>query len=121
MKKIAFILIACCCLSAIAAAQKKPLLNNYDEVVARAKVELDSMTQTGTPFQVEAARRGLQGEYVMDITIHEKGQIQSVFMVNSNADNAAMQNKVKDYIRTIVFGFKVPRGTSFKFRYTFLF
>lgn len=120
MKRITVILLAFC-LSWPLVAQKKPLLNNYDEVVARAKSELDSMLQTGASLQLEAAKRGLQGEYVIDITIHEKGQIQSIFMVNSNADNAAMQNRVKDFVRTIVFGFKVPKGTNFKFRYTFLF
>lgn len=102
-------------------AQKKPLLSNYDEVVAAAKAELDSAFQTGKPLQVEAAKRGLQGEYVMDITVFDKGKIQSVFMVNSNADNAPMQNRVKDFVRTIEFGFKVPKGTNYKFRYTFQF
>lgn len=101
--------------------QKKPLLSNYDEIVNRAKAELDSMFQTGAPLQVEAAKRGLQGEYVMDITVFDKGKIQSVFMVSSNAVDVSMQNRVKDFIRTIEFGFKVPKSTNFKFRYTFLF
>ncbi|MBL7848176.1 MAG: hypothetical protein JNL40_11950 [Cyclobacteriaceae bacterium] len=104
-----------------APAQKKPLLSNYDEVVNRAKIELDSLFQTGAALQVEAAKRGLQGEYVMDITVFDKGKIQSVFMVSSNAVDVSMQNRVKDFIRTIEFGFKVPKSTNFKFRYTFLF
>jgi hypothetical protein len=121
MKVFALLLVAFCIISTSTSAQKKPLLNNYDEVVARAKAELDSMLQTGARLQVEAAKRGLQGEYIMDLTIYDKGQIQSVFMVNSNADNAPMQNRVKDFVRSITFGFKVPKGTNYKIRYTFQF
>ncbi len=102
-------------------AQKKPLLSNYDEVVARATSELDSLFKTGAPLQVEAAKRGLIGEYVMDITLFDKGKVQSVFMVSSTAVDVPMQNRVKDFIRTLEFGFKVPKSTNFKFRYTFQF
>lgn len=120
MMRLTTILLVCLCASAVS-AQKKPLLNNYEEVTARAKKELDSLFQTGAPLQVEAAKRGLLGEYVIDITIFDKGKVQSVFMVNSNADNVPMQNRVKDFVRTIEFDFKVPKGTNYKLRYTFLF
>ena len=101
--------------------QKKPLISNYEEVVARAKTELDSLFKTGMPLPLEAARRGLQGAYVIDVTVHDKGQVRSVFVVSSNAVNVEMQNRVKDFIRAIEFGFKVPKSTTYKFRYTFLF
>lgn len=102
-------------------AQKKQLLSNYDEVVAMARRELDSLFQPGAPLRVQAAKRGLVGEYVVDITLFDKGKVQSVFMVSGSMADVTMQNRVKDFIRTFEFGFKVPKSTNFKFRYTFQF
>lgn len=122
MKAVALLILLLTTGSAVEClAQKKPLISNYDEVVARAKAELDSMFQTGAPGQLEAAKRGLIGEYVMDITLFDKGKVQSVFMVSSTAVDVPMQNRVKDFVRTLEFNFKVPKSTNFKFRYTFQF
>lgn len=101
--------------------QKKKLLQEYDQVVAQAKAELDSLMMPGTAFLQQAAKQNIKGEYILDITVHDKGQVLSVFMVSSDADDVKMQNRAKDLVRTIVFGFKVPRDKTYKFQYTFQF
>ncbi|MBL7930133.1 MAG: hypothetical protein JNL47_11765 [Bacteroidia bacterium] len=101
--------------------QKKKLLQEYDHVVSQAKAELDSLMAPGTVFLQQAAKQNIKGEYILDITVHDKGQVLSVFMVSSDADDIKMQNRAKDLVRTIVFGFKVPRDKSYKFQYTFQF
>ncbi len=121
MKTAYIILFFLLCSSHCAFAQKKVLLTNYEEVVTRAKIELDSLFKTGEPLQIESAKRGLVGEYVVDLTLYDKGKVQSIFMVSSNAADVTMQNRVKDFLRTLEFSFKVPKSTNFKVRYTFHF
>ncbi len=101
--------------------QKKNLLQEYDHVVSQAKAELDSLMTPGTAFLQQAAKQNIKGEYILDITVHDKGRVLSVFMVSSDADDIKMQNRAKDLIRTIEFGFKVPRDKTYKFQYTFQF
>lgn len=101
--------------------QKKKLLQEYDHVVSQAKAELDSLMTPGTAFLQQAAKQNIKGEYILDITVHDKGQVLSVFMVSSDADDIKMQNRAKDLVRAIVFGFKVPRDKTYKFQYTFQF
>lgn len=101
--------------------QKKKLIQEYDQVVAQAKAELDSLMAPGSGFLQQAAKQNIKGEYILDITVYDKGQVLSVFMVSSDADDIKMQNRAKDLVRTIVFGFKVPRDKTYKFQYTFQF
>lgn len=113
-----WIIIAFCALPGLA---QKPLISHEEDIIKRAQAELDSLFKTGGPLQVEAAKLGLAGEYVMDITVFDKGKVQSIFVVSSNAINAEMQNRVKDFIRTVEFAFKIPKSTNCKVRYTFQF
>lgn len=108
-------------LGPLSVSAQKPLISHQEEIIKRARTELDSLFKTGGHMQVEAAKRGLAGEYVMDITVFDKGKVQSIFVVSSNAINAEMQNRVKDFIRTVEFGFKIPKSTNCKVRYTFRF
>lgn len=100
---------------------QRNLISDYDKVIAEAKSELDSLMMQHGVLQLEAAKRNLKGEYIIDITIHEKGQVLSVFMVSSDADNVKMQNAVKDLVRGVTFAFKMPKGKNYKFQYTFNF
>ena len=102
-------------------SQKKILIQEYDKVIASAKSELDNMLKNGGALQLEAAKLNLKGEFVIDMTIHDKGKVQSVFMVSSDAGDVKMQNAVKDLVRRIEFNFKVPKDKAYKFQYTFNF
>ena len=99
---------------------EKPLLQDYSEVMAKARAELDSSMQTGV-LKEFGVKHKIKGEYTMDITIHEKGKVLTVFTVSNNSDNLKMQTGLKDFVRTLEFNFKMPKGKLYKFQYTFLF
>jgi TonB family protein len=103
------------------AMAQKPLIQEKDEVIKTAKAELDKLMQPGTSLREDAAKRKIKGEFIVDISIHKKGNILSVYMVSSDADDIPMQNRAKDLIKTIEFGFKMPKGKIYKFQYTFTF
>ena len=101
-------------------AQKKLILE-YEAVVAAAKAELDTMMQPGGALQLESVKLNIKGEYVIDLTIYDKGKVLSVFMVSSDAGEIKMQNAAKDLIRRAVFNFKMPKDKTYKLQYTFNF
>lgn len=100
---------------------QKRLIQEYNQVVEAAKAELDSMMKQAGSLQTEAKEVNVKGEYILDVTIHEKGKVLSVYMVSSDADDVKMQNRAKDLVRRVEFGFKVPKGKTYKFQYTFSF
>jgi hypothetical protein len=102
-----------------AAAQRK-LIQDHDEIVAKAKSELDSSMFSGA-LKKFALENKITGEYTMDITIHEKGKVLTVFAVSDSSVDVKMQNKLKDFIRTLEFSFKMPAGKPYKFQYIFHF
>lgn len=118
MKKINVLFILLLVFS-ITKAQK-PFIQNYDEVVAKATSELDSSMQSGA-LKEFAVKRGIKGEYIMDITIHERGKVLTVYAVSNDTDDLKMQNRLKDFIRTMEFAFKVTKNKNYKFQYTFHF
>lgn len=118
MKKLlVFISIIFLCLVAFA---ERPLITNYNEFAAKAKTELDSSMKSGVLFEF-GVKHAIKGEYIMDITVHEKGKVLTVFAVSNDSDNLSMQNKLKDFVRTIEFSFKLPKGKPYKIQYTFHF
>ncbi len=116
-KNWCIVLIFTCSLSVHA---EKPLIQNFDEVVARAKAELDSSMQTGA-LKEYAVKSKIKGEYILDITIHERGKVLTVFAVSNDSDNLKMQTGLKDFLRTLEFNFKMTKGKMYKFQYTFHF
>ena len=112
---LCFLLPACLATN----AQKKSLLE-YDEVVAEAKAELDSSMHVGD-FKEFAVKNNIKGEYIMDITIHEKGKVLTVFAVSNDSDDLKTQTRVKDFLRMFTFAIKLPKGKMYKFQYTFNF
>jgi hypothetical protein len=117
VKYLAFVLLLFTCVSAY--AQKKQLYL-YEEVVAEAKLELDSSMKYGE-LKEWATKNNVKGEFTLDITIHEKGKVLSVFAVSSDTDDLKLQNFVKDRIRLLQFNIKMPKKKAYKFQYTFNF
>src|SRR5436190_1866955 len=95
------------------ARAEKPLIQDYAQVVAKAKSELDSSMQTGA-LKEFAVKSKIKGEYIMDITIHERGKVLTVFAVSNDSDNLKMQTALKDFVRTLEFNFKMTKGKMYK-------
>lgn len=100
---------------------QKVLLQESKEVKEAAIHELDSLMLPGGELQLEASENNVKGEFIMDVTVHDKGKVLSVFMVSSDADDIPMQNRAKDLVRKVEFSFKVPKSKTYKFQYTFRF
>lgn len=108
--------------SVSASAQKKVLIAEKDQVIEEAKKELDqTLANPESDFMKVVTEKKVTGVYVFDITICEKGKVLSVFVVSSNASDVKMQNQVKDLVKAFDFNFKMPKGKSYKFQYTFNF
>ena len=103
-------------------SQKKPLIERYEEVVKTATASLDEAMKgpDGVLFQVKT-EIGLTGIYDFDITLHEKGEVATVFVNSREGGNIKMQNYLKDYLKDMKFGFKMPKGKDYKFNYVFNF
>ncbi len=103
-------------------AQKKVLLEDKDQIIERAKLELDSamMAPEGSIY-LQTIKNPIQGEYTFDISIWEKGTVTSLFAVGNNNGTLAAQNRLRAILMEFKFNFKMPKGKSYKFRHTFVF
>jgi len=103
----------------VCTAQKKPLLSDKEVVIEYAYLELEESMKLGEFFEF-AQESGVKGAFTFDVTIREKGEVSTVFAVKREGE-VKDQNKVKDFIRDYKFQFKMPKGKSYKFQYTFQF
>ncbi|MFH1121145.1 MAG: hypothetical protein V1775_15100 [Bacteroidota bacterium] len=118
MKQIAFFLLLLVAVTTY--GQKKQLVEYRENIVVRATAELDSVSAgpEGIIFK-QVTESGIRGQYVFDITIREKGEVATVFVINNGVNPIAMQNRMKDIVKRYRFSFKVPKGKSYKFQYIF--
>ena len=124
MKTIFKIIITALLLIAIsfkADAQKKKLIADADEITTAAtKVFKTSMLLGGGLYEL-AKENEFTGAYVFDITIRNKGEVASVFVVENEGGTITTQNRLKDYVMDMKMDFKMPKGKKYKFQYTFNF
>ena len=103
-------------------AQKPELLELKEEVVKQATMELDqamsppegSLYKFGQKYQIS-------GEYTLQLTLRNKGQVVSVFVADKKDGNIPSQNSLKDKLLDFQFSFKMPKNKDYKFSYTFKF
>ena len=103
-------------------AQKLELIEEKDLIIERANAELDTaMAPPEGPVYLYTLKHPIKGEYTYDISIWEKGIVTSIFAVGNNNGTIDSQNRLKDFLMTFKFNFKMPKGKSYKFRHTFVF
>ncbi len=108
--------------SLLSAAQKKELIESNDEIIREARVELDSaMKAPEGVIYLFGQKHDIHGNYTIDITIREKGEVASVFTVGNTNGTISSQNILKDYIQNFKFNFKMPKGKRYKFEFVFKF
>jgi hypothetical protein len=100
---------------------KAQLISDYDEIIKRANLEIDSSMASGFLKKMAVKYSVAPAQYTMNVSIHEKGKVLSVFMVKSNATDVKQQNLVKDLVKQMEFSFKMPKGNIYKFEHTFKF
>ncbi len=120
MKTIVFLLAIFIAVPAI--GQKKPTLHTYDKVVEAAKADLQfAMENPEGELYLIKEEFNISGIYTMDIQLHEKGKVGSIFCKSREGGDIKTQNLVKDAVKDLKFNFKCPKGKTFKFEYTFNF
>ena len=121
MKRLLFIVLIGS-LATVAYSGKKPLIEGKDAITEAATKELsEQMKAPDGELYLFKTEYNIHGEYVMDITIHEKGEVASVFCAGNEGGDIQSQNKLKDFVKAYEFSFKVPKGKKYKFQYIFKF
>ncbi len=103
-------------------AQKRTLIENKDEIIKQAILELDAaMTAPEGLLYKFGQKHNITGEYNLQLTIREKGQVVSVYVADKKDGNIPSQNRLKDEVLALQFSFKMPKNKDYKFNYIFKF
>ncbi len=103
-------------------AQKPEMIESKDEVIKQATLELNqAMTPPDGAIYKFSQKYHITGEYTLDITIRNKGDVVSVFVSDKKDGNIPSQNGLKDKVMDFKFSFKMPKNKDYKFSYTFKF
>jgi hypothetical protein len=103
-------------------AQKPELLELKEEVIKQATLELDqAMTPPEGALYKFSQKNHITGEYTLQLTLRNKGQVVSVFVADKKDGNIPSQNSLKDKMLDFQFSFKMPKNKDYKFSYTFKF
>ncbi|MCC7317536.1 MAG: hypothetical protein IT219_03330 [Bacteroidales bacterium] len=107
---------------AVRAQSHRTLLETKEEIVAQATKELDSaMLAPHGELYLFGQKQKISGEYTLQLTMREKGQVVSVFVMDKKEGNIPSQNSLKDRILNFRFSFKMPKKKDYKFTYSFKF
>ena len=103
-------------------AQKTEILELTDEIVKQASLELEqAMSSPEGSLYKFGKKYHITGEYTMQLTLRNKGQVVSVFVADKKDGNIQSQNSLKDKLLDFQFSFKMPKNKDYKFSYTFKF
>lgn len=101
-------------------AQKNTSLTDSDEITAAAVKYFEYSLKEGELFKL-AEKHQITGAYEFDVTIRERGEVASVFVVDREGGSLAFQNLVKDAVMKMKLGFKMQKGKRYKINYKFQF
>ena len=102
--------------------QKPELIESNEEVIKQAVLELDqAMTPPEGSLYKFGQKYKITGEYTLNITIRNKGEVVTVFVSDKKDWNIPSQNSLKDKVMDFQFSFKMPKNKDYKFSYTFKF
>jgi hypothetical protein len=103
-------------------AQNRVLLEDKDEIIKQAMIELDNAMAAPEGLLFKFGQKyKIAGEYNLQLTIRDKGQVVSVFVADKKDGNIPSQNRLKDEVLALQFSFKMPKNKDYKFNYTFKF
>lgn len=103
-------------------AQKPELLEIKEEVIKQATLEIDEALNPPEGALYKFGQKyHISGEYTLQLTLRNKGQVVSVFVADKKDGNIPSQNSLKDKMLDFQFSFKMPKNKDYKFSYTFKF
>jgi heme exporter protein D len=106
-------------LGSTTAAQKKELLEEKETILARAAQVLDAEMRAGRSLHAAVVKEDLIGRYVLQVSIRDKGDISSVFVVSAEGHDTRSQNRFKDLVHFTELPFKMPKGRHYRLEHTF--
>lgn len=118
MNKSILITLFCLAVGLKSYAQKKEYLTDPEVIEQKAVETLDNLLQEGNSLHKYCVKNEIQGSYVYDIVIWNKGQVATVKSVSREGE-IKYQNLLKDYLKELRFPMKLPKNQQYKFRYTF--
>ncbi len=121
MKNLVFLLLI---LTATVATkgQSRQLIESKEAIISQAVKELDSaMRAPDGELYAFGQKEKIVGEYTLQLTIRDKGDVVSVFVSDKKNADIPSQNKLKDRILKFRFSFKMPKNKDYKFNYLFTF
>jgi hypothetical protein len=110
-------------LTSQAFSQDKEYSSPDEPFVQKAISELNfAQTPPKGSLYIFATEKKLTGRFTFDLTIRGKGEMATVFAVSTEGSGTIkMQNLLKDWLKAYQFSFRMPKGKSYKFQYTFQF
>lgn len=101
--------------TAPAMGQRRPELNTQASVDEHVGNTLAMERARGKLAEL-ASEPGLRGSYTFDLTVGDKGQVVTVFPVESTIESIPLKNRLKSCLMGLRFDFKVPKGKRFTTR-----
>jgi len=103
-------------------AKEHVLLESKAEIIAQAIKELDNAMKSpeGELYLIGQKFR-IKGEYNFQLTIRDKGNVASVFVIDQKDGDIPSQNRLKDAVFAFRLSFKMPKNKDYKFNYIFKF
>ncbi|HWS00998.1 MAG TPA: hypothetical protein VN249_10310 [Prolixibacteraceae bacterium] len=103
-------------------AENRPMLESKEEIIRQAMLDLE---QAMNPPEGELYKTGqkfnIKGSYTLQLTIRDKGNVVSVYVVEQKDGNIPSQNILKDAVFDFRLSFRMPKKNDYKFNYTFKF
>jgi hypothetical protein len=106
--------------SAVPLAAQRPELNTQAAVDQHVSDALAADKAQGELAEL-AAELGLRGSFTFDLTVGDKGQVVTVFPIESTIEAVDRRNRLKDRLLAFRFAFKLNRNKRFKTRQTLVF
>ncbi len=100
-------------------AQKKLLITDADTIIATAKQQLDLDRQPEGKLREFADKHAVKGEFNIDFSLNDKGQVVSVFFQSKPDLELKTITQFREFLNEYTFNFKTPKGRKYKFNYQF--
>lgn len=98
---------------------QREILENEDKVIQQATENLDNLLKD-EKFLKKLGKEEVHGSYTFKITVNDKGRISSMRALERSQDASIPgQNFLNDLVRKHKFKFRIPKGQSYQFNYTF--
>jgi hypothetical protein len=98
--------------------------NDFNKVAVtqEAQTQLTQMATGEGELAMFSAKNEIKGEFVIDITLENKGNVLTVYMVSADTDDIPRKNLLKDKLHSLRFeNIKIPKKEKIKFRHTLKF